>query len=89
MKLTTDNFYLENKINDFDFNETYQKYCIHIIDNDNKTAYQLKQQILDNQEKLEKIEKRFSYLKSLQSEDMSAEAFQEYGILKEILGDKK
>lgn len=39
-------------------------------------------------EKLEKIEKRFNYLKSLQSEDMSAEHYQEYTILKTILEEK-
>jgi len=53
--LTNYDFDLENKINDDNFNETYQKYCIHIIDNDSSTAKQIKQQILKNQEKLEKI----------------------------------
>ena len=55
--LTNYDFNLESKINDDDFNETYQKYCIHIIDNDNKTAKQIKYQILKNQEKVEKLGK--------------------------------
>jgi len=55
--LTTDDFDLESKINDDNFNETYQKFCIRIIDNDNKTAKQIKQQILETQEKIEKLGK--------------------------------
>ncbi len=57
--LRANDFDLESKINDDDFNETYQKYCICIIDNDGSTAKQIKSQILENQEKLEKIKTLF------------------------------
>ena len=40
----------EYRKDDEDFNEVYKKYCILIIDNDDKTAEILKQQILKNQE---------------------------------------
>jgi len=41
-------FELEFRPDDDEFNENYQKFCIIIKDNDDKTTEQLKQQILDD-----------------------------------------
>lgn len=43
-------FEIESRKNDEEFNATYQKFCIVIIDNDKKTAEKLKKQILINQQ---------------------------------------
>ncbi len=48
IKLRENDFDLESKINDEEFNEIYQRYCIHVIDNNNKTAKQIQSQIIYN-----------------------------------------
>ena len=82
-KLTADDFYLESKINDEEFNETYQKYCIHIIDNDNKIAKQIKQQILENQEIVNDI------IKIVKRKPHSDEDKAIIKVLREILSENK
>lgn len=57
IEIKEDDFELEFRPNDEDFNEIYQKFMIAIIDNDDKTAEQLKKQILKNQ----KIAKNYEY----------------------------
>ena len=49
IKLTEDDIELEFRPDDEEFNENYQKYCIIIKDNDDKSAEVIKQQILDDQ----------------------------------------
>ena len=52
-----DDFDLESRIHDEEFNEIFQKFCIHIIDNDDKTAEQVKYQIQKNQTQVEELDK--------------------------------
>lgn len=55
----TENDFEIEFVTDEAFDEMYQKYCINLQDNDNKTAEQLKQQILDDQQKAEILTKMY------------------------------
>ena len=55
--LNENDFELEFRPDDEEFNENYQKFCIIIKDNDDKSAEIIKQQILENQNIVEQLKK--------------------------------
>lgn len=57
--LRGNDFELEFRPDDEEFNENYQRYCIIIKDNDDKSAESIKQQILENQEIMDIFRKRY------------------------------
>ena len=62
IRLAENDFELEFRPDDEEFNENYQKYCIIIKDNDDKSAEYIQQQILNNQAIVDKVKEFWTAL---------------------------